>query len=73
MGRRNEHAGLPAHERTHLPHVLCVHPRVEVGPEEGGGQSDGVVGTARVKNVTTGWGGELGVGGGGRRLGRREV
>jgi hypothetical protein len=39
MGRRNEHAGLPAQERTHLPRVLCVHPRLEVGPEEGGGRS----------------------------------
>jgi hypothetical protein len=38
MGRRNEYAGLPAHERTHLPRVLCVHPRLEVGPEEGGGR-----------------------------------
>ncbi|KAJ7814759.1 hypothetical protein B0H14DRAFT_3746956 [Mycena olivaceomarginata] len=35
MRGRDEDAGLPAHERTHLPCVICVHPRLEVGPEEG--------------------------------------
>ncbi|KAJ7369156.1 hypothetical protein DFH08DRAFT_929065 [Mycena albidolilacea] len=39
-------AGVPAHERAHLPRVLCVHPRLEVGPEEGGGRGDWVVGVA---------------------------
>jgi hypothetical protein len=71
MERRNEHAGLPAHERAHLPRVLCIHPRLEVGPEEGGGRGDGVFGGARVAVITAGWGGEIGVGVGGRRLGRR--
>jgi hypothetical protein len=42
MRGRDEDAGLPAHERTHLPCVICVHPRLEVGPEEGGGWGDGV-------------------------------
>ncbi|KAF8207733.1 hypothetical protein K438DRAFT_1755154 [Mycena galopus ATCC 62051] len=38
IGWRGDDDGrLPPHEGTHLPCVLCVHPRLEVGPEEGGG------------------------------------
>jgi hypothetical protein len=43
MGGRDEDAGLPAHERTHLSRVLCVHPRLEVGPAEAVGGAMGLL------------------------------
>ncbi|KAJ7814752.1 hypothetical protein B0H14DRAFT_3149306 [Mycena olivaceomarginata] len=62
MGGRDEHAGVPAHGRAHLPRILCVHPRLDIGPEEGGARGDWVVGAVGAV------GGEIGIGG--RRRGR---
>ncbi|KAJ7369205.1 hypothetical protein DFH08DRAFT_796993 [Mycena albidolilacea] len=68
-GRRDEHAGIPVHERAHLLHVLWVHPRLGVGPGEGSRRGDWVVGTARAD--VAGAGGEIG--GGQRRKRERDV
>ncbi|KAJ7878322.1 hypothetical protein B0H14DRAFT_3130008 [Mycena olivaceomarginata] len=64
--RRDDDGRLPPHEGTHLPRVLCVHPRLEVGPEEGGGGCDcGGGGGVTRRHCHIG----AGVGGGGGRVG----
>ncbi|KAJ7433375.1 hypothetical protein B0H11DRAFT_1939512 [Mycena galericulata] len=51
-GRNGDsHAGVPAHERARLPRALCVHPWLEVGPEEGRRRGDAHAAQARVRRV----------------------